>query len=88
MAKQVFPRLRNPASGRGGEFTQPMTTFFGQLCTVPLTICPDICWAFVKGANFLYLQSQGIINNSHFDSTDNNLVTQETKFLSLPLIFP
>ena len=28
------PRLRDSASGRGGEFTQPWTNFFGQLSSV------------------------------------------------------
>ena len=34
MAKEVCPRLLDSASGRGGDFTQPMN-FFGHLCTVP-----------------------------------------------------
>ena len=33
MAKKMCPRLRDSASGRGGDFTQPRTNFFGHLCT-------------------------------------------------------
>ena len=32
MAKKVCLRLRDLASGRGTNFTQPMTNIFGQLC--------------------------------------------------------
>ena len=34
MAKKVCPRLRDPASGRGVDFTQARANFFGQLCTI------------------------------------------------------
>ena len=34
MVKKICPRLLDPASGRGGDFTQPRTTFFGHLCTL------------------------------------------------------
>ena len=36
MAKIVCPTLRDSASGRGGNFTQPRTNFFGQLCIIKL----------------------------------------------------
>ena len=32
LAKQVCPWLRDSASGRRGDFTQPGTNFFGHLC--------------------------------------------------------
>ena len=32
LPKKVCPRLRDPASDGGGEFTHPRTHFFGQLC--------------------------------------------------------
>ena len=31
MAKKVCPRLRDPASGRKGDFMQPRTNIFGYL---------------------------------------------------------
>ena len=33
VGKKVCPRLRDPASGLGGDFTQPWTKFFGLLCS-------------------------------------------------------
>ena len=34
MGKKVCPRLRDPTSDRGGEFTQPRTNDFGKLCNM------------------------------------------------------
>ena len=36
------PRLRDPASGRKGDFTQPRTNFFGHLCRCEVKILRSI----------------------------------------------
>ena len=39
VGQKVCPMLRDPASARMGEFTQPRTNFFGHLCTLVIRYC-------------------------------------------------
>ena len=47
VGQKVCPMLRDPASARGGEFTQPRTNFLGHLCT--------LYWLFMPSENTGYL---------------------------------